>query len=47
MIQPFLLKDGKKTIYKGTRSECISKLVAKEGDLKVVENPKFKWIKRG
>lgn len=44
--KPYLLKDGRRTIYRGTRSQCMTKMLVKDGDdLKVVRNPKFKWLK--
>jgi hypothetical protein len=45
-LKPFLLKDGDDIIYKGTRSNCMTKLSKTDGkDLEVVENPRFKRIK--
>lgn len=47
MIKPFFLKANGKTIYKGTRSQCIKKLARANGkELKIVKNPRFKWLKR-
>ena len=45
--QPFLVKEGNRTQYSGTRSYCMTKLAKgkKNGD-RVVKNPKF-WIKKG
>jgi len=48
--QPFLVKNGKTIVFKGTQSECVteislSKSLSKNGDLKLVRNPRFKWIK--
>ena len=49
MIKPFLLKAGNKTVFKGTRSQCLSKSLSKKikanGDLRLVPNPRFGWIK--
>jgi len=44
-MKPFFLKDGKDIVYRGTRSQCISRLAVTDGkDLKVVKNPRFEWI---
>ncbi len=44
-MKPFFLRNEKKIIYRGTRSQCISKLASSDGeDLKIVKNPRYKWI---
>ena len=46
--QPWLVKSGKRTVYQGSRSYCMTKLAkGKVNGDKVVKNPKFKWIKKG
>ena len=47
-IKPFLLMDGDNIIHKNTRSACMTRLLKTDGeDLKVVKNPRYKWIEIG
>ena len=46
MTQPFLLKEGKTIVFKGTRSECLTEISLYGNGVKLVRNPRFKWIKK-
>ncbi len=46
--QPFRLKNGKRTVFKGTRSQCFEyakKKGGKHGELSIEKNKKFAWLK--
>ena len=47
--QPFRLKAGRKTVFTGTRSACMTwakKKGGKYGELALEPNKKFGWIRR-
>ena len=48
--QPYRLKSGRKTVFKGTRSQCLlwaKKKAGKLGELSLEVNKKFAWLTKG
>ena len=47
--QPFLVKNGRKTVYRGTRSACMSKYgwaIGADNGVTLQRNPRFPWTDR-
>ncbi len=47
--QPFLVKDGKKIIGRGTRSKCMTKfgwMIQANDTITIVRNSRYKWSDR-